>query len=90
MCFSQKKDKHPVRLAYQPPANSIFLLEQTSHHQPANSNFNKPAPAISHQPNEQAERRNPVSSREATGPVYFPKFAPTTRHINLLSTNSKD
>jgi hypothetical protein len=29
----------PVRLAYQPPANSTFLLEQTSHRQPANSTF---------------------------------------------------
>jgi hypothetical protein len=25
----------PVRLAYQPPANSTFLSEQTSHQQPA-------------------------------------------------------
>jgi hypothetical protein len=28
-----------VRLAYQPPANSTFLLEQTSHQQSANSTF---------------------------------------------------
>jgi hypothetical protein len=26
-------------LAYQPPANNIFLSEQTSHQQPANSTF---------------------------------------------------
>jgi hypothetical protein len=25
-----KKSMHPVRLAYQPPANSIFLSEQTN------------------------------------------------------------
>jgi hypothetical protein len=45
----------PVRLSYQPPANSTFLSEQTSHQQSASSTFsqNKPAPAISHQPNEQ-------------------------------------
>jgi hypothetical protein len=28
---------HPVRLAYQPPANSTFISEQTSHQQPASS-----------------------------------------------------
>jgi hypothetical protein len=27
----------PVRLAYQPPTSSTFLLEQTSHQQPANN-----------------------------------------------------
>jgi hypothetical protein len=41
MCF------RPIRLAYQPPANSIFLSEQTSHQQPASR-------TNSHQPNEQA------------------------------------
>jgi hypothetical protein len=47
-----------VRLAYQPPANSIF-----SQNKPATSNQpailfsqNKPAPAISHQPTEQAAK----------------------------------
>jgi hypothetical protein len=29
----------PVRLAYQPPASSTFLSEQTSHQQPASSTF---------------------------------------------------
>jgi hypothetical protein len=36
------KDKfrcRPVRLAYQPPASSTFLSEQTSHQQPASSTF---------------------------------------------------
>jgi hypothetical protein len=33
------KDNRPVRLAYQPPANSTFLSEQTNHQQPANSTF---------------------------------------------------
>jgi hypothetical protein len=36
----------PVRLAYQPPASDTFLS-------------NKPAPAISHQPNEQAVDLHP-------------------------------
>jgi hypothetical protein len=51
------KNKHPVRLAYQPPARVLF-----SHNKPATNNQpavlfsqNKPAPAISHQPTEQAE-----------------------------------
>jgi hypothetical protein len=46
--------KRRVRLAYQPPTNSTFLSEQTSN-QPVLFSQNKPAPAISNQPNEQAE-----------------------------------
>jgi hypothetical protein len=33
-----KNNRH-VRLAYQPPASSTFLSEQTSHQQPASSTF---------------------------------------------------
>jgi hypothetical protein len=52
-----------VRLAYQPPANSTFLSEQTSYQQPAitsqqysslRTNQHQPS-AISHQPTEQAD-----------------------------------
>jgi hypothetical protein len=52
-------NERPVRLAYQPPASSTFLSQQTSHQQPASSTFlsNKPAPGISHQPTEQAVSR---------------------------------
>jgi hypothetical protein len=47
----------PVRLPYQLPANSIFLSQQTAtSNQPAVLfSQNKPAPAISHQPTEQAD-----------------------------------
>jgi hypothetical protein len=45
----------PVGLAYQPPANSIFLSEQTSHQQPASSTLLSEQTSISHQPTEQAE-----------------------------------
>jgi magnesium-protoporphyrin O-methyltransferase len=31
--------KQPFHLAYQPPASSTFLSEQTSHQQPASSTF---------------------------------------------------
>jgi hypothetical protein len=48
----RKTSYRPVRLAYQPPASSTFLSEQISHQQLLFSQ-NKPAPAISHQPNEQ-------------------------------------
>jgi hypothetical protein len=47
----------PVRLAYQPPANSTLLSEQTSNQPTILFSQNKPAPAISHQPNEQAGGR---------------------------------
>jgi hypothetical protein len=43
-------DNGPVRLAYQPPASSIFLSEQTSHQQPANSTFLLEQTSTSHQP----------------------------------------
>jgi hypothetical protein len=44
----------PVRLAYQPPASSTFFSQQTSNQPAVLFSQNKPAPAISHQPNEQA------------------------------------
>jgi hypothetical protein len=41
-------------LAYQPPANSTFLSEQTSHQQSVSSTFLSEQISTSHQPNEQA------------------------------------
>jgi hypothetical protein len=40
---------------YQPPASSTFLSEQISHQPAVLFSQNKSTPAISHQPNEQAE-----------------------------------
>jgi hypothetical protein len=41
----------PVHLAYQPPANSTFISEQTSNQPTTLFSQNKPAPAINqHQP----------------------------------------
>jgi hypothetical protein len=40
----------PVRLAYQPPASSTFLSEQTSHQQSASSTFLSEQTSTSHQP----------------------------------------
>jgi hypothetical protein len=42
--------KRPVRLAYQPPASSTFLSEQTSHQQSATSTFLSEQISTSHQP----------------------------------------
>jgi hypothetical protein len=42
--------KQPVRLAYQPPASSTFLSEQTSHQQSANNTFLSEQISTSHQP----------------------------------------
>jgi hypothetical protein len=39
----------PVRFAYQPPASSTFLSEQTSHQQPANNTFLSEQTSTSHQ-----------------------------------------
>jgi hypothetical protein len=40
----------PVRSAYQPPASSTFLSEQTNHQQPADSTFLSQQTSTSHQP----------------------------------------
>jgi hypothetical protein len=40
----------PVRLAYQPPASSNFLSEQTSQQQSANSTFLSEQTSTSYQP----------------------------------------
>jgi hypothetical protein len=41
----------PVRLSYQPPANSTFISEQTSHQQLASSTFLSEQTSNSYQPN---------------------------------------
>jgi hypothetical protein len=43
-------DHQPIRLAYQPPASSTFLSEQTSHQQSANNTFLSQQISTSHQP----------------------------------------
>jgi hypothetical protein len=43
-------DERPVRLAYQPPASSTFLSEQTSHQQLASSTFISEQISTSHHP----------------------------------------
>jgi hypothetical protein len=43
-------NEQPVRSAYQPPASSTFLSEQTSHQQPASSTLLSEQISISHQP----------------------------------------
>jgi hypothetical protein len=55
------KDPQPVRSAYQRPASTTFLLEQTSQATVLFSQ-NKPAPAISHQSTEQAAKLYPKES----------------------------
>jgi hypothetical protein len=40
----------PVRLAYQPPASSTFLSQQTSHQQPASTTLLSEQTSTSHQP----------------------------------------
>jgi hypothetical protein len=44
------REMRPVRLAYQPPASSTFLSQQTSHQQSASSTFVSEQISTSHQP----------------------------------------
>jgi hypothetical protein len=46
----EEAEDRPVRLAYQPSANSTFLSEQTSHQQPASSTSLSEQTSTSHQP----------------------------------------
>jgi hypothetical protein len=48
--FPFRVAKRPVRLAYQPPASSTFLSQQTSHQQPASSTLLSEQTSTSHQP----------------------------------------
>jgi hypothetical protein len=52
MLFKKKRQLSPCSFGL--PASSTFLSEQTSHQQPVLFSHNKSAPAINHQPNEQA------------------------------------
>jgi hypothetical protein len=49
-CCSVMKNLQRLMQAYQPPANSTFLSEQTSHQQPASSTFLSEQTNTSHQP----------------------------------------
>jgi hypothetical protein len=44
-----RKVEQTVRLAYQPPASSTFLSQQTSNQQPASSTFLSEQTSTSHQ-----------------------------------------
>jgi hypothetical protein len=44
---------HAVRLVYQPPANSTFLSDQTSHQQDDSSTFLSEQTSTRHHPNDQ-------------------------------------
>jgi hypothetical protein len=46
----QASNQHPFRLGYQPPANSTFLSQQTSHQQQANITFLSEQISTIHQP----------------------------------------
>jgi hypothetical protein len=72
----------PVRLAYQPPANSSFLSEQTNHQPAVLFSQNKSAPTISHQPNEQA-----VDWNEDNTTLVCQLFAEQKRKGNRLNTH---
>jgi hypothetical protein len=58
--------QRPVRLAYQPPAGSTFLLEQTSYRQPANSTFLSEQISTSHQ--QLAKRTGCTAGEPPRGP----------------------
>jgi hypothetical protein len=63
-------------LAYQPPANSTFLSEQTRHQQPTTSAFLSEQISTSHQPNEQADDFTFVLDKKK---VDYPKLFSTIR-----------
>jgi hypothetical protein len=76
--FESPKNCRPVRLAYQPPASSTFLSEQTSHQQPASSTFLSEQISTSHQP-----------PANRTGCVLFPERASFNLYLEHLQETSK-
>jgi hypothetical protein len=74
----------PVRLAYQPPASSTFLSEQTSNQPAVLFSQNKSAPAISHQPTEQALSPQLLESTYGQLSVSFARI----RAVQLLTCGS--
>jgi hypothetical protein len=77
---------HPVRLAYQPPANSTFLSEQTSHQQPASSTFLSEQTNTSHQP--PVKRTGLVWDGFAPGASHGASLVQHTINHNVLITAS--
>jgi hypothetical protein len=81
-------------LAYQPPASSIFLSEQTSQQQSASSIFLSEQISTSHQPNEQADWLQKLHSDQrrcgmARAPCCFHLLS-TCVEENMLSKYSID
>jgi hypothetical protein len=68
----------PVRLAYQPPASSTFLSQQTNHQQPASSIFLSEQTSISHQPNGLSVGQADKSRRAE---VQDQRDVPATNHL---------
>jgi hypothetical protein len=64
-------------LAYQPPAISTFLSEQTSHQQPASSTFLSEQISTSHQP--------PANEQAVVLPNVFPKLIQSSNRISSTS-----
>jgi hypothetical protein len=59
----------PVRLAYQPPAGSTLLSEQTSHQQPASSTLLSEQTSTSHQPPAKRTRTGHLASTTRSQPL---------------------
>jgi hypothetical protein len=74
----------PVRSAYQPPANSTFLSEQTSHQQPASSTLLSEQTSTSHQP--PANRTDERVQLDRVG-VLLPLAHSTGREDNFHGTS---
>jgi hypothetical protein len=58
--------QQPVRLAYQPPASSTLLSEQTSHQQPASSTLLSEQTSTSHQPPANRTGCKPAATSRST------------------------
>jgi hypothetical protein len=88
-----------VRLAYQPPASTTFISEQTSHRQPANSTFLSEQISTSHQPlakrigclfvSSPAQPTHLNSSESAIEPARMEEDLQQVTHIHLLYTKNQ-
>jgi hypothetical protein len=76
------RPSRPVRLAYQPPASSTFLSEQTSHQQPASRTFLSKQTSTSHQP--PAKRTGSLDSTSGREGCRLPEWAARVRSCSAL------
>jgi hypothetical protein len=81
--------QQPVRSAYQPPANSTFLSQQTSHQQPASSTLLSEQTSTSHQPPANRTGLQGSSHHAFTSYIYTTDLSSTQKRELAMQINKR-